>query len=87
MYGGGYQVLDFQIPEQYCMYLFLSNRTEDPAGAVLEEVPATPQMATQPGLWEFPRLPSQVVPPTTKMAELSLQEKLPVHKTGTSGKQ
>jgi hypothetical protein len=28
-----------------------------------------------------------VVPPTTKMAELSLQEKLPVHKTGTSGKQ
>jgi hypothetical protein len=32
-------------------------------------------------------LPQSVEPPDKKMAEMSLQEKPPVHKAGTSGKQ
>jgi len=58
MLEAGYKVMLFQIPELYCISLFLSNRS-----------------VTKP------------VPPTSEMAEMSLQEHPPVCKTGTSGKQ
>jgi hypothetical protein len=59
-----------QIPEQYYIYLFLSNRP------VIKPEPEEPS-----------RVASQVEPPTKEMANMSLQERPPVHKTGISGKQ
>jgi hypothetical protein len=70
MLEDGYQAMLFQIPEQYFISLFLSNRP-----------------VTKPGQEEPSRVVSQVVPPTSEMAKMSLQEQPPVHKTGTSGKQ
>ena len=39
---------------------------------------------TKPGLEEPSRVVSQVVPPTSEMAQMSLQDEPPVHKAGTS---
>ena len=65
MPGASYQAMLFQIPERYCISLFVSNRP-----------------VTKPGPEE--RVASQVVPPTSEMAEMSLKEQPPVRKTVTS---